>query len=300
MNQSNSLRKLEQILTEAVDNGDKSQSGMSILLGIMKLGNEAGNIMFFYELLNKAKEEAKSIRNQSNLDRYVSSINKLHELFAMNHLVNTQWIHFATEIESKGILNTLDALAHYFHTQNPKIILEEDFLQELNNEFISLSKQISNSSLSRELQIFLSNRIEDILTAIRRYRIDGTDGLERTIKSLISDLVMTESTLKDQEKKDPIFNKVRAWGLGILIWITPTPYDMIGAAPDIQDFWIPKFEELRTRVKTVEQTISESKDTLNIQSISSICTQESKKRLCGGEEQKSLPPSKEIQDTSNS
>jgi hypothetical protein len=173
MNQSNTLRTLEQILAEAVKNGDRNQIGISILLQTMKLESDPKNIMNFYGMLSKAKEEARSIRNKPNLDRYINTVDELHSIFAVNHLATVKWITFANQIETKNILNTLDALADFVHSQNPKIILEEDFLEKLNNEFTSLCAQVLKSSLPRELQRFLSDRIENILTAIRRYSVDG-------------------------------------------------------------------------------------------------------------------------------
>lgn len=293
MNQSSALRILEQILAEAVKSGDRTQIGITILLQTMKLSGEPKNIMVFYEILNKAKEEAKSIRNKPNLDRYIIAVDELHGVFATNHLASAKWATFASLIETKNILNTLDALSDFFHSQNPRMILEEDFLEKLNNEFMSLLNQILQSELPRELQRFLLDRIENILNAIRKYHIDGTDGLEKAIKSLVSDLVMTESTLKDEDRMNPVFNGIRAWSIGLLIWITPTPYDMIGAVPDIHDFWIPKFEQLQERVDAVKGKMSISKKAVSIQEVSSVFSEESQKIICGGEDQKLLPPSAE-------
>ena len=291
MNQSSALRILEQILAEAVKSGDRNQIGISILLQTMKLSGEPKNIMVFYEILNKAKEEAKSIRNKSNLDRYISAVDELHGVFATNHLASAKWSTFANLIEAKNILNTLDALSDFFHSQNPRMILEEYFLEKLNNEFTSLLNQILKSGLPRELQRFLSDRIENILNAIRKYHIDRTDGLEKAIKSLVSDLVMTESTLKHEDRMNPIFNKVRAWSIGLLIWITPTPYDIIGAVPDIDGFWIPKFEQLHERVDAVNQKMSIATNAISIQEVSSAFSEELQKTICGGEDQKLLSPS---------
>jgi hypothetical protein len=90
-----------------------------------------------------------------------------------------------------------------------------------------------------------------------------------------------------------VFNKIRAWSLGILIWIAPTPYDIIGAVPDIHDFWIPKFEQLHKSISEVERIMSKSDKVLNIQEISDVFTVESQKTLCGGDDLKLLSPSKE-------
>jgi hypothetical protein len=294
------LRALEQILAKTIEIGDKNKMGAVVILETMMLENKHRNIIKFYEILNKAKDEARSIRNKPNLDRYIKTVDDLQDLFTANHLWTAKWTVFASHIEAKNILNTLDALADFMHSQNPKIIIEEEFLKDLSNEFTSLYNQILESTLSKDIQRFLLERIENIITAIRKYQIDGTDGLEKAIKSLVSDLVIKENTLKDEDKRNAVFNKVRAWSLGILIWIAPTPCDIIGAVPDIHDFWIPKFEQLRKSVGEVEQIVSESKGIINIQEISSIFSVESQKILCAGEDVKLLPPSKETSEISNS
>lgn len=69
MQQSNALRRLEEMLAEAVTSGDRNQPSGPILLKAMKLSAQPQNIVDFYELLNKAEEEARSIRkSQTSID----------------------------------------------------------------------------------------------------------------------------------------------------------------------------------------------------------------------------------------
>jgi len=68
---SNALRRLEELLTEAVTNGDGNELSGLILLRAMKLSEQPQNIVDFYELLSKAEEEAKSIRNKTKIDRSI-------------------------------------------------------------------------------------------------------------------------------------------------------------------------------------------------------------------------------------
>lgn len=192
------------------------------------------------------------------------------------------------------VLNTLDALANYFHSQNPAILLEQDFLQKLNGEFESLLDGILNSNLSGELKRFLRERLEDILRAIRRYHIDGTEGLEKAAQSLVSDLVMTEFSLKDEDKKNPMYKHIKAWVISLLLYITPSPYDIIGAIPDIYDFWVPKFEELAAGHEKVEQIICEAPTIQEaFEKASNTFDKQPQKSIAGGKELKALPASKE-------
>jgi len=294
MQQSNALRRLEVTLDEAVSDGDRTQLSGPILLKAMKLSEQPHNVVDFYELLNKAEEEAKKLKNLPKITRYLQTLEELSQIFVVNHVWASNWNIFATHIESRGVLITLDALANYLHSQNPTVFLEQDFLEKLNGEFESLLNGILSSELSGELKKFLIERVEDILKAIRRYHIDGTGGLEKFAQSLVSDLVMTEHTLKDVDKKNPMYMNVKAWVLSILLYIAPNPYDFIGAVPDIYDFWVPKFEELATGHEKIERIICE---TLTIQETcekaSNVFDRQPRKRIAGGRELKALPASKE-------
>jgi hypothetical protein len=93
----------------------------------------------------------------------------------------------------------------YFHAKNsPVILFLKEFIDKLSGEFESLRNKVLKSDLSKEFKIFLIVRIEDILKAIRIFHIDGTEGLQKAAKSFVSDLVMTEHSLKVGDKKSPI------------------------------------------------------------------------------------------------
>jgi hypothetical protein len=294
MQQSSALRRLEEILTEAIDTGDRNQHSGPILLKALKLGEQPQNIVDFYELLNKAEEEAKSIRNKPKIDRYISTIQRLHEVFVVNHTWLTPWDTFATYIEGKGVLNTLDSLADFFYSQNPAILLEKDFLEKLNSEFSSILEEILKSDLSKDLKRFLERHIENIIKAIRRYHIDGTEGLEQATKSLISDLAMKEYSLQAADKENRTYMHATGWFLSLLLYISPSPYDIIGAVPDIYDFWIPKFEELVAGHKKVERIICESPTIQEaFEKAAHTFDRQPQKRITGGRELKALPASEE-------
>lgn len=222
----------------------------------------------------------------------------MHQVFVLNHVWDVTWNTFAAPIEGKNVLNTLDALADFFSSQNPAIFLEQDFLERLNDEFGNLLGRIIESNLSKELKRFLIERIEDILKAIRRYHIDGTEGLEKAIKSLVSDLVMTEHSLQDKDKDNPVYKKVKSWVISLLIYIAPSPYDIIGAVPDIDDYWEPKFEELAVGREKVEQIIWETPTIQEaFEKASNTFDRQPQKSIAGSRELKALPASKEELET---
>lgn len=74
MQQSNALRRLKTILDEAVTNGDRQELSGPILLRAMRLGEQPQNVVDFYELLDKAEEEAKELKNTPKITRYLQII----------------------------------------------------------------------------------------------------------------------------------------------------------------------------------------------------------------------------------
>ena len=105
---------------------------------------------------------------------------------------------------------------------------------------------------------------------------------------------MKEHILSNEDKKQPIYRRLVAWVLGFVVYISspPSPYDIIGAVPDIQDFWIPKFEELAKGCIEIENTINAIPDVQEtFKEASKVFVRESQKLIEGSEEPKALPPS---------
>lgn len=293
MKQSNTARRLHTILKEAISNGGSQENSGNILLKAMKVDGHLHKLLDFYELLNKVGEDARKLKNIEDIDSYILVIEQLQNYFVTNPIWGSQWATFVNFIQDKNILIALSALANYLHSQNPERLLEVDFLEELSAKFESFLNEIYESDLSKELKIYLIDRIEDILKAIRRYAIDGTEGLEKAAKSLVNDLALTEHNLKDEDKKNPIYQRVKAWGLSLVLFITPSVYDIVGAVPDIYEFWVPKFEELATGSEKIEKIIREESNNQEIiEKALDTFSKESIKSI-SGRELKALPASKE-------
>jgi hypothetical protein len=289
--QSSALRRLEEVLTNAVDNGDVSEPSGLILLKAMSLQIQPHNIMDFYGLLNKAEGEAQRVRTIKNIDRYLGAINQLHEQFITNHVWTTKWQTFAAYVRNTNVLSMIDSLAEFFSLENPAISLDKDFMEQLSSEFTLLTAKILQSDLPGEIKRLLVGHVESILTAINRYQIDGTEGLKKSAQALVSDLVMTEHSLEDVDKKNPTYTCIKAWGIGILLFITPSLYDVISVIPDIHEFWIPKFEEISTGHKKIEKICESSTIQEAFEKASDTFNRQQQKTIGGGKDVKALPPS---------
>ena len=257
-NQANALRKLDNILNEAINNGNQQQPAGPILLRAMELEETAHNLTNFYAVLTKAKNEAQRIRNKPKLDRYLKIIEDLHGIFIIHHLWSTPWQTFSMYIEGANILTALDSLADDFDRQNPSIFLKKDFIEKMDDDFTDLLKQVSESDLSQEFKNFLINQLERILTAIRQYDIDGGKDLENASKSFMSDLLIIEPRLLKEDKDNLVYRRVMVKTFGVVLSITPY---LISIYPDINTFWIPKLEEL------ISQDKQPAEDGSNIQRI---------------------------------
>ena len=90
MNQSNTVRTLENILDEAVTNGSREEFSGKVLLQVMKLDIIPRNLVSFYELLSKAEQEAMKLKNYPNkypkINRHIQVIETLQEFFITNHI----------------------------------------------------------------------------------------------------------------------------------------------------------------------------------------------------------------------
>jgi hypothetical protein len=294
MQRSSALQNLEVILYEAFNRGNKDAPGALVLLAAMNLETRPENLVNFYELLNKAIEEARLIKNQRRLEDHLQTLNELYALFISEHLWTQPWVVFTKKNALKNALTTLDALSNYFHLQKPTKFLEQDFLDSLNVQLAEILADIVKSDdLSRELKNFLSISIEDIISAIRKYYIAGTEGLKKSVNSVVADLMVRDFNLDEKGRSNAKYRRIKSCLFGLLFFITPTPYDIIGAAPDIQDFWMPKFGELVKKQDKVEKIMLL---TPNL-GVAEVLKEASKLSDGNGNIQKSLPPANKLQKT---
>lgn len=285
-NQVNALRKLDNILSEAINSGNKEQASGPILLKAMNLEEKPHNLTNFYDVLTRARNEAQSIRNKPNLDRYLKIIEELHGLFIVHHLWNTQWNTFSMHIESANILTALDALADNFDRQNPSVDLGRDSIEKIAHDFTDLLREVSESDLSQQLKNFLIEQLEIILTTIHQYDMNGSKDIERASKSFMSDLLIIEPSLTQKDKDNPIYKKVIGRNIGLALSLTTYIFSVY---PDIQTFWMPQLNQLFTQCEQLAE------DNSNIQIVVSQALSYFSKetpKILDGKEIKAMEPSK--------
>ncbi|MCG9891320.1 MAG: hypothetical protein MH252_09610 [Thermosynechococcaceae cyanobacterium MS004] len=288
MNQSSALRQLEIILEQAMTRADNAQTGL-ILMQAMQLPETPCNLVSFFTLLHKAKEEAKRL-NYPKVDRDIAAIEDLQTIFSENHAWGHPWSVFSGRIKTSNILSLLNNLANSYHNQSNNLFLEEDFLQNLDNDFSSLLREVIDSELPKTLKKEIKIKIEDLLCCIRNYSIDGTEGIEKALQSLVVQLEIGDKSTS-QKTCSPVLKNLKVAAFSLLLFLRPGFWDVAGLLPDIESFWVPKFHELVEFRQKIELHIDEDS------SIKSICgkitgTNHQKRKLPPGKLAKTLPPEK--------
>jgi len=289
--QTSALQRLTKILGDAVLHSPVSEYGdefaKSVLLLYINTPDNSPHLIDFFSILSTAREEIGRMKGRESSRRVIE---RLNDYFIDN--IDIRWRGFEKFIDNGNIIDLLRSLTDHYHTQNPTIFLESDFLDGLKDQFNSLLDEIVDSDLSNNLKRFLTKQIENILYAIRRYSIDGTEGLEKAIKSFFSDLAIVESHLDNKDKKNPIYKNCQSWVSALLISLLyPSAYDIIGVYPTINDYYFPKIEELVKHTKEISGNIGEiSIQEVLEKSLNSFNKQPQKS--LPGKEQKSLPSAK--------
>jgi hypothetical protein len=286
--QTSALQRLSKILNDFMQEKITSSESPAIpkLLEYINVPDDSPHLMDFFTLLSTAREEIGRMKDRESSRRVIE---KLNDYFINKAHSDMKWPDFSKFIDDGNYIFLLNSLADHYHTQNPTIFLESDFLDGLKEQFNSLLDEIIASDLSNNLKRFLTKQIENILYAIRRYSIDGTEGLEKAIKSFVSDLVMVEKHIDKKDKENPIFNRCLAGVSSLLVIFRPSPYDIIGVVPAIDDYYLPKIEEFIQNWQEVEASSDEASTFTEIIERSCQLSNKQPQKSLSGKEQKSLP-----------
>ena len=267
--QSNALQRLKDVLSKANETGNNNEKAGPLLLKSMCLEAEPSNLIDFYELLNKAVEEVRKLEYSLSESDYIHVLLALQKVCIERHLWSVNWATVSTHINSTNTITILSLLASKVHGQKPTILFDQTFLDELKLKFESLFERVRDSDLSDELKRFLLTRIDDILIAIRRYHVDGSQGLEKTNKLLIADLLLKEHEITPEDKKNPLLKSVMALPL-VLVghFFSFSAVDLISAVPAVNTYWIPRIEVLTSKTDELVGTKPSQAETETLQDFS--------------------------------
>jgi hypothetical protein len=243
MSQPNSLRNLYDIFDRSLSTGVPSQKAALVLMPAMNCEVKAKNIILLYKILDSSLEESKRIKKKPNLTRYISELESLHNDFVLNNPWTVPWNNFIPIV--KGVMTTLDALANYYHDENATPFLDRDFLDGLIEELGLLNNLVFEADISSDLRKTLLRSLDDILTAIKAYQIDGNRGVGYAVDSAFSELNVIQTRLGEADKKSYAYRRSAAFFAAVFVFVKPSLFDIIGVIPDVPSFWMPKIAEFQ-------------------------------------------------------
>jgi hypothetical protein len=244
--QDSALRRLHYLLTQAIGSGALASRASEVLQSVNILTGESLGILDFFHILRQASLEARKITKPVNAKDYIPELDSFQEFVISNDVCVAQWIVYRNRMNSCNTILVIDALANYYSLEYPSISLKEDFLKSLLDELNTILQEAIDSDLPKELKRVISSSLNGIIQSIHKYNIDGTDGIRHAVQALIAELLIFESTSTDAKpiRTNNVFRKSSIIGTLLLSLLRPSVYDIIGAAPDINSFWIPAIQQL--------------------------------------------------------
>jgi hypothetical protein len=98
----------------------------------------------------------------------------------------------------------------------PVVNLCDDDVAKFLSKCEEILDEVMESDLGTELKSFLVVRLDEMCTALRHYKISGTEGLQKVIEANIGGLILKSSKIPPKEKESPLWKKYVNF-LGILV-----------------------------------------------------------------------------------
>lgn len=279
---------------------DKSEAVYAFEVLVSAMGfpsSEPYHILEIYSLANAALKEAGKLDKVRTKKHYKALLEDVVDFFSDPRLHNRTWVDFQGLLLERRILISLDSLADSYSNQFPRLLLlEEKEVNIIYEKFTKLSQEIIQSNLSEALKNFLLDSIERMLNALRRYKLDGTEGLQKVSKELISDWITIEPKLSEQEVKKPVLRKTLAWFATLNSFLGVNLLSLMGVAPT----YLPTVQKLIKMQEVVEmksinqdlslqQIICEATEMLNERDVRALEGVKEPKALPPGEDKKTNP-----------
>jgi hypothetical protein len=238
------LRRLHQLLDHANSTGTLASTASQVLQSAMSgIGDSLGMLDFFY-ILRQAYVEACLITTPSSAAEYIPALAEFHEYVLAHDARQVNWSEYSGYINNFRVILVVDALAYYYSQQHPSRSLEDDFLNGLTEQLNAILREVSESDLPIGLKKVIASSLNGVLQSVYKYRIDGTAGVKRAVQALIAELVILDSAEDKAARTSKTYRRVSTFAAFLLTLLRPSLYDVIGAVPDIQTFWLPAIQQL--------------------------------------------------------
>lgn len=207
MKQVNSIRTLEQLLRKATGQPDNITGGAAITAA-MASEAKGHKIIYFFNLLHRASEDIKKLKEIEDIEDYIDVIIDLQDYFIIHNIWGSSWKVFKKKINDENILLVLKSLAQDFSDTYPEVSLDDNDLQSIQSEFIELLNKVQESDLSKEIKVFLMDRLEEVLLALEEYKYFGSREIELIIKSTLWSIYREQNSISKEDKNKPIWRQV--------------------------------------------------------------------------------------------
>jgi hypothetical protein len=237
MQQSNSGRRLCNILEKAVKEGDK-EAPIYTVIGLALGVEDVSNKYFltdFFVLMADVERVVTLLKKVPNRDKYIDAIREIQSIFCTYSLPGDKWLNVSSLIENRNLILLLDACATFISQENLEVSLSDNQLKEYLSKCEELLKEIIESDLSDDIKTFLVVRLEEICIAIRHYSIGGPGRLRTVVEANIGGMIVRGTAISSEDKEKPILKKIFEW---LLIFGS-----VLGLASDTQGFLLPNVTE---------------------------------------------------------
>lgn len=205
MEELNPVRRLHNILKEAVEKGDPSASAGDVLKKHIKVNNTSEKTQLlteFLELLGNVGRTIKQLKRVGNLDYYVKPIQSLQMLF-IDLSMNNTWENFRSPIISQNLLYCLGAFADTVEREaSQEFYIRGYELQDFLEKFTLLLEEIDTSDIEENTKNFLKSRLEEICEAIRQFSFEDPEAFREKVNATIGKIFIGSINIIPQEEKE--------------------------------------------------------------------------------------------------
>ncbi|PSR17013.1 hypothetical protein C8255_14780 [filamentous cyanobacterium CCP3] len=166
---------------------------------------------------------------------------------------NWNWSTFDAELESKGIYTIISGFLEIYNLKfSANIYLQEEFLGRLKKNFESMLNEVDDSALSKDLKQFFTYKLEELIKAIRRYQLDGSEGLKKVTQEFICDFGIIQSKLNSEDRRNPVAKKVISRFVQLNTILGLNVLSTFGGIPEIDAYWLPKISKFFESTESAE------------------------------------------------
>lgn len=214
MDQLNPARRLHTILNVALQQKSDLQPRQVWQSAFEQLDdNNIGlpevdfQIAEIFQLLSETERAVSQLKNVGSKDTYLKPIQELRERFLSKSLIGGKWGDIAQNLRANFLMDRLAACADTIALNAQRSgmrTLEDEELTTLLEQVENALRQLDQLELDADFKFLLTTRLEDIIRAIRYYKIGGSECLQREAHAAIGTMLVYQKVseeMTEDEKK---------------------------------------------------------------------------------------------------